>query len=263
MRSSWPDLRFGEPHRRVVDRHIGDAVDVDVGLVPVVGELLDDDAVLLHPLDELVGAGADRLLAELVAGLLRGLRRDHHAGAVGELRDERRERALEVQADGQRIDDLDLLDRRDLGPPERALHRQMALEGELRRLGIERLAVVELDVRAQLDRHRLAVVGRIMGQRELRHDVELLVDVEELVAQGREDDASDIGAGERRVEHVGILGKSDAERRLRARQSDGCRERRGREERGGEASSHVPLPVLFLTTVSSRKPEGRSGIHRR
>ena len=73
----------------------------------------------------------------------------------------------------------------------------------------------------------------------------------------REDDASDIGAGERRVEHVGILGKSDAERRLRARRSDGCRERRGREERGGEASSHVPLPVLFPNCVI---PEARRAI---
>ena len=128
---------------------------------------------------------------------------------------------------------------------------------ELRRLGVERLAVVELDVRAQLDRHRLAVVGGLVGQRELRHDVELLVDVEELVAERREDDASDIGAGERRVEHVGILGKPDAQRRLRARQSDGGRERRGREERGGEASSHVPLPVLFPNCVI---PEARRAI---
>ena len=167
--------------------------------------------------------------------------------------------ALEVQAHGQRIDDLDLLDRGELGPAERALHGQVALEGELRRLGVERLAVVELDVRAQLDRHRLAVVGGLVGQRELRHDVELLVDVEELVAKRREDDAADIGAGERRVEHVGILGKSDAERRLRARRSDGCRERRGREERGGEASSHVPLPVLFLQLCHPGSPKGYPG----
>ena len=121
---------------------------MDVVLVPVVGELLDHDAVLLDPLDELVGTGADRLQAELVAGGFGGLGRHHHAGAVGELGDQRRERRLEQQLDGQRIDDLDLVDRAELGLAERALHGQVAVEAVLRGLGVERLAVVELDVRA-------------------------------------------------------------------------------------------------------------------
>ena len=49
---------------------------------------------------------------------------------------------------------------------------------------------------------------------ELRHDVELLVDVEQLVAERGEHDAADIGARERRIENIGILGKADAERGL-------------------------------------------------
>ena len=69
----------------------------------------------------------------------------------------------------------------------------------------------------------LAVRRRSRGTGELRHDVELLVDVEELVAERREHDAADIGARERRIEHVRILGEADAQRRLRARGADGGR----------------------------------------
>ena len=86
-------FEIGETHRGIDDRQEHDAIDVDVVLVPVVREFLEHDAVLLHALDELVGPGADRMQAELVAGLFRGLRRHHHAGAVGELRDQRRVRA--------------------------------------------------------------------------------------------------------------------------------------------------------------------------
>ena len=53
-----------------------------------------------------------------------------------------------------------------------------------------------------------------MRQRELRHDVELFVDVEQLVAKRREDDAADIGARQRRIENVGIFGEPDAQRGL-------------------------------------------------
>ena len=40
---------------------------------------------------------------------------------------------------------------------------------------------------------------------------ELLVDVEQLVAQRGEHDAADEAAGQRRIEHVGILGQADAQ----------------------------------------------------
>src|SRR5713101_4955814 len=91
---------------------IDDAVDMDIRLVPVVGESFDHDAILLHALDEFVGPGADRLEAEPVARLLGGLGGQHHAGAIGELRDQRRERRLQHDPDGQRIDCLDAIDRR-------------------------------------------------------------------------------------------------------------------------------------------------------
>ena len=41
--------------------------------------------------------------------------------------------------------------------------------------------------------------------------LQLLVDVEQLVAQRREDDPADEGARQRRVEHVGVLGEADAQ----------------------------------------------------
>src|SRR5258708_27441384 len=101
-----------------------------------------------------------------------------------------------------------MVEGRQLRFSERALHRQVALEREFRSLRIERLAVVEFDVWAQLDRDLLAVGGSFMRQRELRHDVELFVDVEQLVAKCREYDAADICARQRRVDKVRDLSKA-------------------------------------------------------
>src|SRR5262249_50323389 len=50
---------------------------------------------------------------------------------------------------------------------------------------------------------------------ELRHDVALLVDVEELVAQRREDDAGGVEARQGRVEHVAVVAQADAQVALR------------------------------------------------
>ena len=232
-----PRLEVREPDGRIRDGQVGDAVDPDPVLVPVIGEALDHDAVLLHALDELIGTGADGLLAELVAGLLSGLGRDHHAGPVGQLGQQRRIGILQQQPDGRRIHHLDLVDGRDLGPAERALHGQMPLERKLHSLRVHRLAVMEFDARAKLDRDRLSVSGSVVRERELRDDVELAVRVEELVAERGKDDAADIGAAEARIEHVRILGKADAQVRLRCckgRETQGTAEKcsaKGRETR--------------------------------
>ena len=97
---------------------------------------------------------------------------------------------------------------------ERGRHRQVAFEREFRGLRVERLAVMEFHARPQLDGDLLAVGGGLVRQRKLRHDVELLVDVEQLVAERGEHDAADIGARERRIENVRILGEADAQRGL-------------------------------------------------
>src|SRR5512143_877963 len=90
-------------------------------------------------------------------------------------------------------------------------HRLVALDAVLDRGRIHRLAVLELDAAAQLDRQRLAVRRPLVAGGELRHDVELVVDVEQLVAHRREHDASDEGPRQRRIEDVRILGEADAQ----------------------------------------------------
>ena len=40
---------------------------MDVVLVPVIGEFLEHDAILLHAFDEFIGPGANRMQSELVA----------------------------------------------------------------------------------------------------------------------------------------------------------------------------------------------------
>jgi hypothetical protein len=85
-------LQVGEPHCAVGDHAVGDAVDVEIARVPVVGVALDDDAVLRHALDEAEGAGAHRVAREVGAGLAQRARRHHHAEPHGKLGQQRRER---------------------------------------------------------------------------------------------------------------------------------------------------------------------------
>jgi len=203
-----------QPRGRVGDGHELDPVDVDVALVPVVGEPLADDLALGHSLDELEGPGAHGPRAEPVAELARRFRRDHHAGAVGEGGDQRHERLGQVEPDGEIVDDVDALDLADLALAERARHRQMAFDVEAHRLGVERLAVVELDARAQPDHDRAAARGPLVPGGELRHDLEIGGDVEELVAERGEDQAADVGAADRRVEGVGIVVQADPQHGL-------------------------------------------------
>src|SRR6185312_17359050 len=142
--------------------------------------------------------------------------------------DQRRERGLQHELDGERIDHLDVVERCQFGLAERAGESQVPLQREFCGLRIERLAVLEFHVRPELDGNCLAVGGGVVGERKLRHDVEVLVDIEQLVAEGSEHDAPDIGPRERRIEDVGIFGKPDTERGF------GERARRGNEQHGGD-----------------------------
>ena len=102
----------------------------------------------------------------------------------------------------------------------------MPIERIFRGLRVERFAVVEFHARTQLDRNLLAVGGNVARQRELRHDIQLLIDVEQLVADRGEDDAADIGARERGIQNIGVLGKADAQSGLRAGCGDACGQRK-------------------------------------
>ena len=110
------------------------------------------------PLDEPVRPGADRPFRHPVAELARGLGRNHHAGAVGKLRQQRRIGLGKLEPHRHRVDDHGGLDRLELGHAARIRRRLVALDVELHRLGIERLAVVEQDAGAQLHRERVAII---------------------------------------------------------------------------------------------------------
>ncbi len=236
IEAARPEVR--EPHGAIDDRQVGDLVDEDFILVPIVGEFLDHDAILLDALDELVGAGAHRMQTELVARRFGRLGRNHHAGAVGELGEQWRERFLQDEPDRHRIDDLDLVDRSQVGLAERALHREVAVEAVLGGLGVERLAVVERHARPELDGDGLAVGRGLLAERQLRHDVELVVDIEQLVAERGEDDAADIGARESRIEHVRILGKADAQVGLCSSRADRGDRKQQRQRQAAEIHDH-------------------------
>src|SRR5262245_40239066 len=199
---------------------------MDVVLVPVVLEFFKHDAILLHAFHELVGPGTDRVQAKLVALLLGSLRRYHHPGAVSELRDQRRVGAFEHDVDRERIHHINVIDSGQLRLAERAGYGDMAFERELRRFGVEGLAVMKFDAGPQLDRDSLAVGRGGMGQRELWHNIETLVDIEQLVAKRSKDDAPDICPGERGIEHIRVFGQPYPQcclsRRRPAGQCDVC-----------------------------------------
>src|SRR5262249_42020287 len=125
--------------------------------------------------------------------------------------------------------------------------RQVPVEREFRSLRVERLAVVELDVRTQLDQHLLAVLRRLVRERQLRHHVQLLVDVEQLVAERGKDNAADIGARKGRIEDVRVFRKADAQRGLR-RRAGGGNEQRGRDAEDG---AELHRSGLFKSSVHS------------
>ena len=166
--------------------------------------------VLGHPLDEGVGAGADRLEAEILACGFGRLGRDDHAGPVEQLREERGGWLFQHDLDGQWVDDLDAVHGAQLGAAEAAGHGGVAVEGVFHRLRVHFGAVLEQDAGAQLD-DEFGGAGPFVAGGELGHRREVFVDVEQLVAHGGEDDTADVGAAERRVEDVGVFAEGDAQ----------------------------------------------------
>ena len=169
-------LERGHPHRVVGDRLEDHGLDLR-GAVPVAREGLHHDLFVLGPADELEGPGADgsprdrdRVLARVLLG------RVHRGLAQGDVAQEHRPRLLGVDPHGVGIHDLHPVDRRERrGAPQLVGRVGQALDAELDRVGVEILAVVELDAPAQLElpggrRHQLGHLGR-----ERRHQLEGLV----------------------------------------------------------------------------------------
>ena len=113
--------QIGQSHVVVGNDPEDDLVELCLARIEVVGGLLDDDAILRDALGELPRTHADRRGAEFLAELVDRRRRERHSRAVGELGDQRRERRLQAQANRERINDLDSLDRCELAGPIRAL----------------------------------------------------------------------------------------------------------------------------------------------
>ena len=184
---------------------------MDLCLVPVVRVALKHDAVLRNALGETKRPRTHRLAAKIGRIFPGRLRRNHHAGAIGQHRQQRRERRRQVQAGGQVIQHIDAGNRRQFAAAVRAGQVLVALDIEFDRRGIEFLAVVEGHALAQLQGQGLVVRRPGIGSRQLRHDVELVVDIEQLVAQRGEHDAADEAACHGRIEDIGVFGQADAQ----------------------------------------------------
>src|SRR5271165_826769 len=176
--------------------------------VPVVGEATQHDTILRGAGVEAERPGADRVQAELVAGSLGRFGRDHDTGAIGELGQKLRRRRLQVELDREGIDDLDAVDRADLAAAHTALGGQVARQLVFGGFSSELFAVLELHAGAQMD-DQVRRVLPLVAYGKLRHDVQLGVDVEQLVAQAGEHDAPDIGGAEGGIEQVRVLPQAD------------------------------------------------------
>ena len=204
-------LQVGQPHGGVGDRGVGDLGEVDGALVPVAVVAFQRDAVLRHPLHKLESAGADRLEAELVAGGLRRLGRDHHAGAVGQDGQQRGKRRAQVQAHCHRVDHIDAADRAQLAPAVGTGHGFVALDVELDGSGVEFFAVMKSHAGANLHCQRLAVGRPLIALGQLGHDGQLFIHIQQFVAQRREHHPADKAARQGRVQHIGVFGQAHAQ----------------------------------------------------
>ncbi len=95
----------------------------------------------------------------------------------------------------------------------------MPLDAVFDGLGVQLLAVMEDDALAELEGQVKIVRRPAPLGRQLGNQLQILVDVDELVAEAGEDDAADEGARDGRIEDVGILGQADAQIRLSQRGS--------------------------------------------
>src|SRR6185295_10662833 len=108
-------------HRVVWNRAVAKLVQVRLAVLraPVALEALRGQVIVLDPLDKLERPGSDGLAPEVWPELLDRVRRDDHASTVGQGRQKGGVRTLEVQLDGELVDDLGVLDVGDLAGPDR------------------------------------------------------------------------------------------------------------------------------------------------
>ncbi len=203
-------LQVGEPHGRIGDRREHDTVELDEILVPIIGKPIEHDAVLRDTLDKFVGTGADRMVGE-ITGRLSRLRRYDHPSAIAEGSQQRRERRFQHQFHGVVVNDLDRGHGTDFGLAVRARHIEVPLDAEFDGSGVKRFAILELDSLPELQDEALVAVDPLPLGGELRRDIQFRGDVDKLVAHRGEDNPPGIGARQRRIEHIGVVGEPDAQ----------------------------------------------------
>ena len=147
------------------------------------------------------------------------------------------------------------------------LHVAVPLERELHGGGIHGRPVVELDPRAKLDGHRLPAVGEAghLGG-ELRVNVQVLVDLVELLAHGREHDPPDVRSRDRRVQDVRVLVQRDHQglllRLRRGGRHEDCEQDRQHEPQPDPHRRCPPHSMSWLikarTPPSGRWPDGQA-----
>ena len=205
-------------------RHVGDQVElqpVDVGLALFVEVrvLLEHDHRARLVGDELERPASDRLRVEVVAGLDQLLRHDRRAGKrhVGQ---ERAGRNRQVEAHGQRVDDDDFLDRRDLRAVGIARVRcAQSVEGELHVLGGQFVAVVKLDARAQMEGVLQPVIADLEALGEVRVGLRIGIERHERRVDLLDDDVRHARGPQGRVESGRVGGKGEAENSAADRRS--------------------------------------------
>src|SRR5262249_50400009 len=168
----FPGFQVRQSHAGIDDDLEDDLSDEDLVFIPVIRKALQYDAILRHAFLKLKRPRTHRLGAEFFAERLRRLGRDHHAGAISELRQERRKGILERETNGIGINDVDFVERGDIALALRAGQGGMSLQAELGCLGVEIRSVVEFYTLAQGDRQSLAIVSELRQARgELRYNV--------------------------------------------------------------------------------------------
>ncbi|MNY18938.1 hypothetical protein D3C86_1523470 [compost metagenome] len=150
-----------------------------VGGVPILGKFLEDDAIVLHALLELVRARAHRLAARI---LVEAGGRHHHAGAVRQLRQQRGVGLRQVQHDGVLVGRVDAGHGGKLALAVAVGQRAGAIQVGLDRGGVDRRAVMEDRVGAQLERQGFIVGADRPGLCQLRHELQIGRDIHQLVA---------------------------------------------------------------------------------
>ena len=111
-----------------------------------------------------------------------------------------------------RIDDFHGSDRLQLALAQALGRAAVAFQVGLHRIGIQHLPVVELYTVAQRHGQREIVRRPVPRRGELRHEVVLRVDVDQLVAHGGEHDAADEAAAACGVQRIRVLVEADAQR---------------------------------------------------